>query len=110
MKEIQIPLADLYVHQKTLDYDEMVGKIFVCKPNNMPEDFNEDLGVPFIIGASFEEMFNEYDLKIDAHRFCFRKNRTWCGEHPTHWRKMTQNEALAWAKFYINMVKNRKKK
>lgn len=109
MKEIKTQLADLYVSQKSLDYDEMVGKIFECRPKNMPEDFNYDLDVPFIIGDSFEEVFNEYDLKIDTHRFCFRKNGTWCGEHPTHWRQMTQNEALAWAAFYINSVKNKRK-
>lgn len=110
MREIQTPLCDLYVRQTALDYDEMGEKIHKCKRKNMPEDFNEDLNVPFIIGDTLEELHYEYVLMpFESHRFCFRRDKTWCGQHPTYWRKMTQNEALAWTKFYINTVKNRKK-
>lgn len=84
---------------KQIPYDE-VPAIHECRPGNMPEDLNENLKVPFIIGDTFEEMCYEY-TEIKCHRFCIRKNGTWVGEHPRFWRKMNLAEAMSYTKNFM---------
>ena len=74
--------------------------VYECRPGNMPEDLNENLDKPFVIGDTLDEVSKEY-TKVDCHRFCIRKNHTWCGEHPRFWRPMTLNERIVYIKNYI---------
>lgn len=69
-------------------------QIYECKPNNLPEDLlEEDFFQPLIIGETSKEINAELDLpKIDGQHIGWRKNRTWCGQHPRYWREPTESE------------------